>query len=137
MDIFNAPTREHATVQRERTNTPLQALVTMNDVQFVEAARALAQKSMREAAPGKDAFDARLDFLTERLLARDFTERERKVARSSFESFLEDYRANGDGARALLAVGESKADEALPAIESAAWTLLASELMNLDEVLNK
>jgi hypothetical protein len=134
MDIFNAPTREHAVVQRERTNTPLQALVTMNDTQFLEAARALAQKSMREAGEG---FDARLDFLTLRLVAREFSERERKVARSSFESFLDEYRGSSDSARALLAVGESTADESLSMVESAAWTMLASELMNLDEVLNK
>jgi hypothetical protein len=134
MDIFNAPTREHAVVQRERTNTPLQALVTMNDTQFLEAARALAQKSMREAGEG---FDARLDFLTLRLVAREFSERERKVARSSFESFLDEYRGSSDSARALLAVGESPADESLSMVESAAWTMLASELMNLDEVLNK
>ncbi len=132
MDIFNAPTREHATVERERTNTPLQALVTMNDVQFVEASRVLAQKAMREAG-----FDARLDHLTARLLARDFTERERAVARKSYDGFLEQYRASPDGARALLAVGEAQVDETLPPAESAAWTMLASELMNLDEVLNK
>jgi endonuclease/exonuclease/phosphatase family metal-dependent hydrolase len=60
MDIFNAPTREHSTVRRERTNTPLQALVTMNDTQFVEASRFLAQRAMREAG---DDFDRRLDYV--------------------------------------------------------------------------
>jgi len=134
MDIFNAPTREHATVERERTNTPLQALVTMNDTQFVEAARTLAQKAMREAG---DGFDARLDYLTTRLLARDLTERERAVAKNSYEGFVGSYRATPDSARALLDVGDSEADEALFPVESAAWAMLASELMNLDEVLNK
>jgi hypothetical protein len=134
MDIFNAPTREHATVERERTNTPLQALVTMNDTQFVEASRTLAQKAMREAG---DGFDPRLDYVTARLLARDLEERERVVARNSYDGYLDQYRANPDGARALLAVGDSEPDGALPAVESAAWTMLASELMNLDEVLNK
>jgi hypothetical protein len=134
MDIFNAPTREHATVQRERTNTPLQALVTMNDVQFVEASRFLAQKAMREAG---DSFDGRLDYLTTRLLARDFNDRERAVAKKSLDGFLDSYRASSDSVRALLEVGDSPADETLPAVESAAWTMLASELLNLDEVLNK
>ena len=134
MDIFNAPTREHATVRRVRTNTPLQALVTMNDPQFVEASRYLVQKAMREAG---DDFDRRLDYVTTRLLARDLTQHERAVAKRTYEGFFELYRANLDDARTLLAVGESPADEALPAGESAAWTMLASQLMNLDEVLNK
>ena len=134
MDIFNAPTREHATVRRERTNTPLQALVTMNDPQFVEASRCLAQKAMREAG---DEFDRRLDFMTTRLLARELAENERAVAKRAYDGFFELYRANPDEARTLLAVGDSPADEALPTVDSAAWTMLASELMNLDEVLNK
>ena len=134
MDIFNAPTREHATVERERTNTPLQALVTMNDIQFVEASRTLAQKAMREAG---DGFDPRLDYVTTRLLSRDLDQSEREVAKTSYDGFLDSYRANPDEARTLLAVGDSEADEALPAVESAAWTMLTSELMNLDEVLNK
>ncbi len=134
MDIFNAPTREHATVERERTNTPLQALVTMNDTQFVEASRHLAQKAMREAG---DDFDSRLDYVTTRLLARALEGPERVVAMRSFDGFLGSYRANPGEARRLLEVGDSEADEALPAVESAAWTMLASELLNLDEVLNK
>ena len=134
MNIFNAPTREHATVRRERTNTPLQALVTMNDTQFVEASRSLAQKGMREAG---DDFDRRLDYVTTRLLARDFGERERAVAKRTYDRFVEQYRSNVDAARQLLAVGDSPYDEALPETESAAWTMLASQLMNLDEVLNK
>ena len=134
MDIFNAPTREHSTVRRERTNTPLQALVTMNDTQFVEASRHLAQRAMREA--GYD-FDQRLDYMTTRLLVRNFTAPERAVARRTWDRFVDLYRTDADGARDLLAVGESAQDAALPMTESAAWTMLASQLMNLDEVLNK
>jgi len=134
MDIFNAPNRDHATVRRERTNTPLQALVTMNDTQFVEAARVLAQRAMREA--GGD-FDRRLDYVTTRLLARDFTDTERAVARRTFDGLLDEYRSSPDEATDLLAVGEFPADEALPVAPSAAWTMLTNELMNLDEVLNK
>jgi mono/diheme cytochrome c family protein len=134
MDIFNAPTREHTTVRRERTNTPLQALVTMNDTQFVEASRYLAQRTMREAG---DDFDRRLDYLTTRLLARDFTDRERVVAKRTYDGFLALYRTDTDEARRLLDVGDSAFDAALSATESAAWTMLASQVMNLDEVLNK
>ncbi|HJS74267.1 MAG TPA: hypothetical protein VJ921_08280, partial [Vicinamibacteria bacterium] len=109
-------------------------LVTMNDTQFVEAARTLAQKAMRDAGA---SFDARLDYVTERLLARDLEDRERVVAKSSFDGFLDQYGAEPEGARRLLEVGDSEADDTLPPVESAAWTMLASELMNLDEVLNK
>ena len=134
MKIFNAPTREHSTVRRERTNTPLQALVTMNDPQFVEASRNLAQRAMREAGYG---FDRRLDYVTTRLLARDFSDPERTIARHTYERFVDLYRADASEALSLLRVGESAYDDALPAAESAAWTMLASQLMNLDELLNK
>ena len=121
-------------MRRERTNTPLQALVTMNDTQFVEASRHLAQRAMREAGYG---FDQRLDYLTTRLLARNFTAPERAVARRTWDRFVDLYGTDADGARELLAVGESAHDAALPTTESAAWTMLASQLMNLDEALNK
>ncbi len=134
MEIFNAPTREHTTVRRERTNTPLQALVTMNDPQFVEASRYLAQKAMREAG---DDFDRRLDYVTTRLLARDFGAKDRAVAKRTYERFIGFYSSNVDQAKKLLAAGDSAPDEALPVTESAAWTMLASQIMNLDEVLNK
>ena len=134
MNIFNAPTREHSIVRRERTNTPLQALVTMNDIQFVEASRHLAQRAMREAG---DDFDRRLDYVTTHLLARDFGPTERTVARQSYDGFVDLYRDEADEAGELLAVGESPHDEALPVTESAAWTMLTNQLMNLDEALNK
>src|SRR5580658_4131737 len=91
MDIFNAPTRENCTVRRERTDTPLQALVTLNDVQFVEAARVLAERGMQSAAD----FDGLLDFLSTRLLARSFTPKERSIARKSFEQYRGYYQAHG------------------------------------------
>ena len=134
MEIFNAPTREHSTVRRERTNTPLQALVTLNDPQFVEASRHLAQRAMRQ---GGDAFDPRLDFVTLRLLARRFADAEREIARRSYERLVEAYSADAGEAQLLLSVGDSAPDDALPAAESAAWTLLVTQVLNLDEVLNK
>src|SRR5882724_3932929 len=65
MEIFNAPNRETCTVRRERSDTPLQALATLNDTQFVEAARVLAQRALKEAGPSEDA---RLDFMARQLL---------------------------------------------------------------------
>ena len=133
LDIFNAPTRESCIVRREQTNTPLQALVTMNDVQFVEAARTLAEKSMQSAAD----FDNRLDFLSIRLLARPLAAPQRLIARRAFEDFKRHYESNPADAEKLLHTGERVADPALPPADYAALTMLANQLLNLDEVLNK
>ena len=133
MDIFNAPNRELCTVRRERTNTPLQALVTLNDVQFIEAARNLAQVSLKAAA----SEDARLDLVARRLLARPFSAEEAKVVKESLGELLAHYKARPADAKKLIAVGESKADPSLDVPTLAAWTMLANQLMNLDEVLNK
>ena len=134
LEIFNAPTREHSVVRRERTNTPLQALVTMNDPQFVEASRHLAQRAMRQTG---EQFDAGLDFVTLRLLARRFNDVERDIARRSFDGLVDAYRADAAEAERLLHVGDSLPDDTLPAAESAAWTMLVTQVLNLDEVLNK
>ena len=134
MQIFNAPTREHATVRRERTNTPLQALVTMNDPQFVEASRFLAQTALKQT---EGEFAERLDFLTTRLISREFRAEERTVAEESFKGFMQHYGKVTEDADQLLATGEWPVDESLPRPELAAWTMLASQIMNLDEALNK
>jgi hypothetical protein len=133
MEILNAPNRELCVVRRERTNTPLQALVTLNDEQFVEAARHLAQAALAQ----RDGFASRLDFVAHRLLARSFRTEEVAVVRGSLDGLLEHYRSHTEDAAAVLAVGESKADPTIEAAELAAWTLLINELMNLDEALNK
>ncbi len=134
MEIFNAPNREFCVVRRERTNTPLQALVTLNDEQFIEAARNLSQIAMRQNADG--TLD-RIQFLGNRLLARDFRPDEMQIIQGSLTKLLDFYRTHPDEARELIQVGESSVDDSLDASELAAWTMLANELMNLDEVLNK
>lgn len=133
MEIFNAPNRETCTVRRERTNTPLQALVTLNDPQFVEAARHLATHAIK-SSPEKLA---RIDFMARRLLARPFEKEELAVVEASLDDLLRHYQQHADEAKKLLGVGESKPDESIDAPTLAAWTMLANELMNLDEVLNK
>ncbi len=134
MDIFNAPSREVCTVRRERTNTPLQALVTLNDPQFVEAARALAQHTLEQAS---DRLDARIDFMARRLLCRPFATQELKVVRSSAERLIAYYQSHPEDADRLLAVGELRPITSQEPAILAAWTMLANELLNLDEVLNK
>jgi hypothetical protein len=134
MDILNAPNRETCTVRRERTNTPLQALVTLNDVQFVEAARHLAQLTLKQ---GGAKVEDQLDFLAKRLLARPLRGEEVPVVRASLDDLLKHYRSRPAEAGKLLAVGESRADAALDPPTLAAWTMLANQMMNLDEALNK
>ncbi len=134
MEIFNAPTREYCIVRRDRTNTPLQALVTMNDPQFIEAARHLAQGALREA---EGNFNSQLDYMSLRLTARRFGKDERKVSWNVYKDLLAYYQKNTKDAEKLLAIGESKRDLTFPEAESAALTMLANQIMNLDEVLNK
>jgi hypothetical protein len=134
MEIFNAPSREVCTVRRDRTDTPLQALVTLNDPQFVEAARHLAQTAMDNAATNAAA---RLDFMAERLLARPLRADERKIVLSGLGDFLGHYGEAQRDAADLLAVGESKPDAKLDKVTLAAYTMVANELINLDETLNK
>ncbi len=134
MDIFNAPTREVCTVRRDRTNTPLQALVTLNDIQFVEAARRLGEVVLKQ---GGDSDDSRIDFVARKLLARPLRADEAKVVKESLEGLAAYYKAHPEDAAKLVAVGDSKADPALDVPTLAAWTMLDNELFNLDEVLNK
>lgn len=134
MEIFNAPARDVCTVRRDLTDTPLQALVTLNDTQFVEAARNLAQHAMVQG--GKD-FDNRINFMGERVLSRPFRPEEIAVAQSAYADLLGYYQSHADEAKQLLAVGESPHDLSLNPAEHAAWTMLANQIMNLDEALNK
>ena len=134
MEIFNAPSREVCTVRRERTNTPLQALVTLNDPQFVEAARHLAQRTLID---GGDTLSSRLDYLAQRLLCRPLDDAELAIVEASLTDLAKHYARHPDDAQLLLAVGESPTDPSLDPAELAAWTMLANQMMNLDEVINK
>jgi hypothetical protein len=133
MEIFNAPTREQCTVRRERTNTPLQALLTMNGPAYVEAARHLAVGAVSATSD----FNSRLDFMTTRVLARPFDARQRGIARGAYQDYLSHYQASQADAESLLSVGESQLEGVGQHAELAALTMLANQLLNLDEALNK
>ena len=142
MEVLNAPNRETCVVRRERTNTPLQALVTLNDPQFVEAARRLAERTFSETEKAKPvAADAmvsdRLDTMAMRILSRQLSPREKNLLTGELAKLLAHYQANPKEARELVQVGESKPAADLPPVELAAWTLMANTLFNLDESLNK
>lgn len=133
MEIFNATARETCTVRRERTNTPLQALVTLNDPQFIEAARHLAQTVLKSGG----TTEQQLDQLAQRLIARPFRTNELPIVQNSLAELVAYYREHEADAKALITTGESKPDETLDPKPLAAWTMLANEVLNLDEVLNK
>ena len=133
MDIFNAPSRENCCVKRERTNTPLQALVTLNDPQFVEAARVLADRALEV---GGETDDAKIEFIAERLLARPLSGDEAGIVKKSLADLAGWYKAHPDEAKQLISVGDSK-PRAVDLVQLASWTMLTNELMNLDEVLCK
>jgi mono/diheme cytochrome c family protein len=133
MEILNAPTRETFCTRRDRTDTPLQALVTLNDTQFVEASRNLAARAIHSSRK----FDRRLDTVTELLLARKMVPEERNVIRKMEEHFLTTFKSDPEAAKKLIAVGDSKSDPAIPPAQLAAWTLISSEILNLDQSLTK
>jgi hypothetical protein len=134
MDAFDAPMRDVACTRRQRTDTPLQALVTMNDVQWVEAARALAARVIKE---GGNKPEQRIDLMSEILLAHDPPAQMATLLEGSLTKMEKHYSADPKAAQALVSVGEKKSDAAIPAPELAAWTMVASEMLNLDETLNK
>jgi hypothetical protein len=134
MQIFDAPTREKCAARRPRTNTPLQALVTLNDVQFVEAARNLAQRMMKQGGTGPED---RSTFAYLLAVSRKPRESERSVMLDVYSSSLEHFRKDKKAAKALLGIGESKRDESLDAAEHAAWTVVAGLVLNLDETLTR
>ena len=133
MEILNAPNRETCTVKRERTNTPLQALLTLNDVQFVEAARVLAENALVAG----DTDEKRLDFIAKRLLARSLLPAEMGIVAESLKELRTEFQAKPEEAKKLIAYGESKPNAKLAPADLAAYTMLCNQLLNLDEVLNK
>ena len=134
MMVFDAAERNSCTVRRQSTTTPLQALVLLNDPQFVEAARKIAERAFRE---GGNTPDERIDFTFRLLTSRRPLPKEHAVLRRLYEEQLRLFLANEEGAAAFGRVGESKPDPALNAAEVAASTALAGALLNFDEAIQK
>ena len=134
MTTFDAPDREKCTARRSLTNTPLQALVLMNDPTYIEASRCLAQRALINAR--KDV-SSRIEFLFRQATARAPSTTEARVLRNLFHQQLSHYRDDRTAALSLLGVGESKWDAKHDASELAAWTIVASAILNLDETITK
>ncbi len=134
MDVFDAPTRDTACTRRQRTDTPLQALVTMNDPQWIEASRALAERVIKE---GGVKPEQRMRYLGELLLSHHPSLQMESVLQRSLNDMERHYAADPKAAHDLIAVGEKPRNPAISASELAAWTMVVNEVLNLDETLNK
>jgi hypothetical protein len=130
MAVFDAPTREACIVNRSRTNTPLQALVSMNSPQFVEASRNMAQRVMTTKRTDKQ----RAEYAFLLASGRPATAKEAEVVMSVLTKQLKDFSKDAAAAARLLSVGESPRSESLDPIQHAAWTMVCNMLLNLDEV---
>ncbi len=133
MAIFNAPSRESCTVRRERTNTPLQALVLLNETQYVEAARVLAE-TMIGAHP--DDAERRLAGMTFRVTGRPISNADRSTLREAVAEFGDYFSQSPESAKELIATGDSDPDPDIDPIELATWTMVANTLLNRDDVIN-
>ncbi len=134
MMAFDAPTREKCVVERPRTNTPLQALVTMNDEQFVEAARKLAERILTSPA---SCDEDRIHYAFQLATSRPADKVRLQAIQNLINSMKQEFSQDVESAEALLKMGESKPDETLKTIELASWTMAASAILNLDETLTK
>lgn len=133
LSTFDAPKRDVCTLRRDRTNTPLQALVTENATDYLEAARHLAAQALR--APDRGVTQ-RLQAMSVRLLSRPLTPEQLATLQRSLEQFRHHF-SDTEQAQAFLKVGASPVDASFEPTEFAAWTLVASLLINTDYALNK
>jgi len=134
LKAFDAPTREECTADRPRSNTPLQALVLLNDPTYVEAARAFAERIVREG--GADV-SSRLEFAYRQALSRAPRPEETKLLASLYERHLAGYTAEPKSAEELLHVGALAVPEGTSAPELAAWTSIARVVFNLHETVTR
>jgi hypothetical protein len=133
LSTFDAPDRETCTVRRLRTNTPLQALILMNDPTYVEASRKLAERLLTEAQSDK----LRIELAFQLAMARPPSEPELALLLRIHQEQIAVYRQNHQAASQLLGVGESSRNQQLDDAELAAWTIVASVILNLDETITK
>jgi len=134
MSTFDAPSRETCIVKRSRTNTPLQALALLNDVTYVEAARKLAERmiNLQEKQPGK-----RIHYAMRIVLAREPQNAELEIFLKGYARYLTRFQADPQAAKELLSVGDSRSGKQYDVAEHAAYTVIASLILNLDETINR
>ena len=131
--LFDTASRQTCSVRSPQTNTPLHALVTLNDITYVEAARVLAQRVMNNASSD----DERIDMAFRLATARFPGDKERKVLIKRLDALRQQYTAAPSDAEELLAVGESTHDQTLDPVDLAAFTGISTLILNLDETLTR
>lgn len=134
MSTFDAPSRETCIVKRSRTNTPLQALALLNDVTYVEAARNLAERMLKQRSQTPAA---RIRYAMRIVLAREPSERELEIFMNGFNRYRIRFRNDPKAAKKLLSVGDSRSQKQYNMVEHAAYTVIASLILNLDETINR
>jgi hypothetical protein len=134
MTAFDAPSREYCIVKRNNTGTPQQAFVLLNDTQFVEAARVLAEKALKEGGSNPSQ---QIDFAFRCLTARNPDPKEEILLRQLLDEQKEIFSKEPQRAEKLISVGDRKGDPALNPIDLAATTALAQAIMNLDATVWK
>ena len=130
---FDASERHFCVVKRQKTSTPLQALVVMNDPQFVEASRVLAQQMLKQTG----TLDAKLSYGFMALTSRQPSSKEMKILKDLYQEELVDFRKNPSRVKAVLSTGEYPIDKRINLSDLAAGTIVASTIMNFDEFLIK
>lgn len=133
LETFDAQAREVVCMRRARTNTPLQALVSMNDPQFFEAARKLAEKTILHSSQTAQ----RLDYLAEILLSRPLSPGESAKLVKNLETFSKHYRDHPQDAKDVLTTGAAPANPEIDPVETAIWAMMSNQFLNLDETLTK
>ena len=134
MSNFDAPNREQSCIRRERSNTPMQALQLMNDVQHFEAARALAERVIFEG--GKED-TTKLNWLFRSVLSRKPDANESMMLSAALAKQRLLYKTNLKAAENAIRTGESTPKNIAPATETASWTLIANLVLNLDETVTR
>jgi hypothetical protein len=131
MTALDAPSRESCTIRRERTNTPLQALLLMNETQFVEAARSAAERALTEGG------DDPIGYLFLAAASRPAKAEELAILKKSHNAFLVSFEQDPTRAAKFVAIGETKPNPKIDPTKLSAMTLVANTVLNLDEVLTK
>ncbi|MFK7788450.1 MAG: DUF1553 domain-containing protein, partial [Phycisphaeraceae bacterium] len=134
LKAFDAPSREECTAKRSVSNTPLAALVMLNDPTFVEASRNFAQRALTES---EGADRAKLDWVMTEVLSRKANDKEAELILSLLDANREAFTDSPASAEQLLAVGLSPRNEKLDKIEHAAWTEVCRVLLNLHETMTR